>query len=255
VVAATNIDLMAAVATGTFREDLFYRLNVFPIQIPSLRERVDDIPLLVEYLIERYAKKTGKKIKTITKKSLDLFQAYEWPGNIRELQNVVERAVILSDGERFSVDEKWLKHESSQESRRGSIPDGALSRDRKRERAFIETALADSEGRVSVRPGPRTGWEFRDKRSSRRFVAWASTSTGFGTRNFRLLESQLFRSTCRRLAVRAIDPLISVYKKYRPSHFSRDATACSLAFNLPKISRCRTSAVRSDQPRVMDPIS
>ena len=149
VVAATNIDLMAAVATGTFREDLFYRLNVFPIQIPSLRERVDDIPLLVEYLIERYAKKTGKKIKTITKKSLDLFQAYDWPGNIRELQNVVERAVILSDGETFSVDEKWLKHESSQESRRGSIPDGALSRDRKRERAFVEAALADSEGRVS----------------------------------------------------------------------------------------------------------
>src|SRR5437773_788983 len=156
VVAATNIDLIAAVATGTFREDLFYRLNVFPIQIPSLRERVDDIPLLVEYLIERYAKKTGKKIKTITKRSLDLFQAYDWPGNIRELQNVVERAVILSDGETFSVDEKWLKHESSQESRRGSIPDGALSRDRKRERAFIEAALADSEGRVSGPSGAAT---------------------------------------------------------------------------------------------------
>ena len=156
VVAATNIDLMAAVATGTFREDLFYRLNVFPIQIPSLRERVDDIPLLVEYLIERYAKKTGKKIKTITKKSLDLFQAYDWPGNIRELQNVVERAVILSDGETFSVDEKWLKHESSQESRRGSIPDGALSRDRKRERAFIEAALANSEGLVSGASGAAT---------------------------------------------------------------------------------------------------
>src|SRR2546422_9407821 len=156
VVAATNIDLMAAVATGTFREDLFYRLNVFPIQIPSLRERVDDIPLLVEYLIERYAKNTGKKIKTITKKSLDLFQAYDWPGNIRELQNVVERAVILSDGETFSVDEKWLKHESSQDSRRGSIPDGALSRDRKRERAFIEAALADSEGRVSGPSGAAT---------------------------------------------------------------------------------------------------
>jgi formate hydrogenlyase transcriptional activator len=156
VVAATNSDLRAAVATGTFREDLFYRLNVFPIQIPSLRERVDDIPLLVEYLIERYAKKTGKKIKTITKRSLDLFQAYDWPGNIRELQNVVERAVILSDGETFSVDEKWLKHESSQESRRGSIPDGALSRDRKRERAFIEAALADSEGRVSGPSGAAT---------------------------------------------------------------------------------------------------
>jgi len=149
VVAATNIDLGAAVAAGTFREDLFYRLNVFPILIPSLRERVDDIPLLVEYLIERYAKKTGKKIKTITKKSLDLFQAYHWPGNIRELQNVVERAVILSDGETFSVDEKWLKHESSPESRAGSVPNGTLSRDRNRERAFIEAALADSEGRVS----------------------------------------------------------------------------------------------------------
>jgi formate hydrogenlyase transcriptional activator len=156
VVAATNIDLLAAVATGTFREDLFYRLNVFPIQIPSLRERVDDIPLLVEYLIERYAKKTGKKIRTITKKSLDLFQAYDWPGNIRELQNVVERAVILSDGETFSVDEKWLKHESSQEPRRGSIPDGALSRDRKRERAFIEAALAESEGRISGPSGAAT---------------------------------------------------------------------------------------------------
>src|SRR5436309_743085 len=156
VLAATNRDLKAAAAAGTFRQDLFYRFNVFPIQAPSLRERVDDIPLLVEYLIERYAKKTGKKIKTITKNSLDLYQAYDWPGNIRELQNVVERAVILSDGETFSVDEKWLKHESSQESRRGSIPDGALSRDRKRERAFIEAALADSEGRVSGPSGAAT---------------------------------------------------------------------------------------------------
>src|SRR5207302_10694162 len=98
VLAATNRDLQAAVAAGTFRQDLFYRLNVFPIQLPSLRERVDDIPLLVAYLIERYATKAGKKIRTITKQTLALFQAYDWPGNIRELQNVVERAVILSDG-------------------------------------------------------------------------------------------------------------------------------------------------------------
>src|SRR6202030_2427954 len=93
ILAATNRDLKAAVAAGTFREDLFYRLNVFPIQIPSLRERVDDIPLLVEYLIERYAKKAGKRIRNIQRKTLELFQAYDWPGNVRELQNVVERAV------------------------------------------------------------------------------------------------------------------------------------------------------------------
>jgi PAS domain S-box-containing protein len=153
VVAATNIDLMAAVTTGTFREDLFYRLNVFPIQIPSLRERVDDIPLLVEYLIERYAKKTGKRFKTIRKRTLDLFRAYDWPGNIRELQNVVERAVILSDGETFSVEETWLKRESSQESRRPSMLDRGLSRDTERERALIEAALAESAGRISGAAG------------------------------------------------------------------------------------------------------
>ena len=149
VVAATNRDLRAAVAQGTFREDLFYRLNVIPIQIPSLRERVDDIPLLVEYLIDRYAKKAGKKVKTITRKTLDLLRAYDWPGNVRELQNVVERAVILSDGETFSVDEAWLKRESPQESRRVSMSDTGLSRDIERERALIEAALAESGGRVS----------------------------------------------------------------------------------------------------------
>src|SRR5436309_3563921 len=86
VLAATNRDLQAAVAAGTFRQDLFYRLHVFPIQLPSLRKRVDDMPLLVEYLIERYVTKAGKKIRTIKKQTLDLFQAYDWPGNIRELQ-------------------------------------------------------------------------------------------------------------------------------------------------------------------------
>src|SRR2546430_8851110 len=99
VLAATNRDLRAAVGEGTFRQDLFYRLNIFPIRIPALRERVDDIPLLAGYLIDRYAKKPGKKIRNINKETLDLFQAYEWPGNIRELQNVIERAVILCDGE------------------------------------------------------------------------------------------------------------------------------------------------------------
>src|SRR6266481_7100121 len=108
VLAATNRDLSVAVGDGRFRQDLFYRLNVFPIRLPALRERVDDIPLLVEYLIDRYAQAAGKKIRNITRKTLDVFQAYDWPGNIRELQNVIERAVILSDGETFSVDETWL---------------------------------------------------------------------------------------------------------------------------------------------------
>src|SRR5262245_26851719 len=153
VVAATNRDLKAGVAAGTFREDLFYRLNVFPIQVPSLRERVDDIPLLVEYLIERYAKKAGKKIKAISKRTLELFRAYDWPGNIRELQNVVERAVILSDGETFSVDETWLKREPSQESRRQSMLASGLSRDTERERVLIEAALAESAGRISGAAG------------------------------------------------------------------------------------------------------
>jgi formate hydrogenlyase transcriptional activator len=109
VLAATNRDLRSAVEAGTFREDLFYRLNVFPIHLPSLRERVDDIPLLVEYFIDRYAKKAGKNFGNITNKTFQLFRAYDWPGNIRELQNVIERAVILCDGETFSVDEAWLK--------------------------------------------------------------------------------------------------------------------------------------------------
>src|ERR1700730_3528761 len=111
--AATNRDLKSAVDAGTFRQDLFYRLNVFPIHLPSVRERVDDIPLLVEYFIDRYAKKAGKNFNDVTKKTLELFQAYEWPGNSRELQNVIERAVILCDGETFSLNETWSKRASS----------------------------------------------------------------------------------------------------------------------------------------------
>ena len=111
VIAATNRDLGAAVASGSFREDLFYRLNVFPIDVPSLRERADDIPLLVEYLVARSARRAGKKIRHIEKATLDLFKAYTWPGNIRELQNVVERAVILCEGDTLSVDESWFKHD------------------------------------------------------------------------------------------------------------------------------------------------
>jgi len=154
VLAATNRDLNTAVAAGTFRPDLFYRLNVFPIQIPSLRERPDDIPILVEYLIERYAKKVGKRIRTIRKKTLELFQAYDWPGNIRELQNVVERAVVLCDGDTFSVDETWLKRKLPQPSLPLSMPEGALSRlDADQERRIIEAALAESGGRIAGRSG------------------------------------------------------------------------------------------------------
>ncbi|MGH9425357.1 MAG: sigma-54 interaction domain-containing protein, partial [Terriglobia bacterium] len=153
VLTATNRDLKAAVDRGVFRQDLFYRLNVFPIQMPSLRERVDDIPLLVEYLIERYAKGAGKKIRNIKKKTLELFQAYHWPGNIRELQNVIERAVILSDGETFSVDETWLKWESNGLAG-PTVPFTVTLAEgerelAQREREMIEAALAECHGRIS----------------------------------------------------------------------------------------------------------
>jgi transcriptional regulator with GAF, ATPase, and Fis domain len=146
IIAATNRDLKAAVAAGAFRSDLFYRLNVFPIAVPPLRDRKDDLPLLVGYLTERYASKIGKKIKNIHKRTLELFQAYDWPGNIRELQNVIERAVILSDDETFSVDELWLQSESPRSHDAGS----GLARPRAdQERKLIESALAESRGRVA----------------------------------------------------------------------------------------------------------
>ena len=146
VLAATNRDLQAAVAAGTFRQDLWYRLNVFPIQLPALRERVDDIPLLVEYLIERYATRAGKKIRTINKRTLELFQTYDWPGNIRELQNVIERAVILCESDTFAVEERWLQRESSPPSR-PTMP--LVAARAEHERALIEAALAECRGRVS----------------------------------------------------------------------------------------------------------
>src|SRR5262249_14264850 len=112
VLAATNRDLGAAVDDGSFRRDLFYRLNVFPLYVPALRERKDDIAMLVEYLVERYAKRSGKRITHTSKATLELLQSYDWPGNIRELQNVIERAVILCEGETLSVDEKWLRRDT-----------------------------------------------------------------------------------------------------------------------------------------------
>ncbi len=146
VVAATNRDLDVAVERGTFREDLFYRLNVFPIRIPPLRERLDDIPVLAEYLIERYAKQAGKSIRTIRQQTLELLQAYDWPGNVRELQNVIERAVILCEGETFAIDESWLKGKPSH------APIGIgrqVTTLAEAERALIIAALAQSGGRIS----------------------------------------------------------------------------------------------------------
>jgi formate hydrogenlyase transcriptional activator len=146
VLAATNRDLSSAAAEGTFRQDLFYRLNVFPIQVPALRDRVDDIPLLVEYLVDRYAKKAGKRIRSISKDTLNLFQNYGWPGNIRELQNVVERAVILCDGEIFCVDPSWLLPTSPNPT----APTIPLVADlAEREKAMIENALRESGGLIS----------------------------------------------------------------------------------------------------------
>lgn len=146
VIAATNRDLTAAVSTGNLREDLFYRLNVFPIRIPPLRERTGDIVLLVEYLIDRYAKRSGKKIRTINASTLDLFQQYDWPGNIRELQNVIERAVILCEDETFTVDETWIKRQAPVQVKTSvRLVDTIVER----EKQMIEAALAECEGLIS----------------------------------------------------------------------------------------------------------
>jgi formate hydrogenlyase transcriptional activator len=146
VLAATHRDLNALVAEGRFREDLLYRLNVVPIEVPPLRERVADIPLLVEYFIDRFGKRAGKKFKAIDKRSLRAFQSYLWPGNVRELQNVIERAVILSEGETFALDEGWLKRELHASPRRTSTLHGTLV---KQEKEMIEAALAACQGRIS----------------------------------------------------------------------------------------------------------
>jgi formate hydrogenlyase transcriptional activator len=145
VVAATHQDLNDLVSGGKFRRDLLYRLNVLPIQMPSLRERAADIPLLVEYFIARFGSKTGKKFRTIDKRALKLLQAYEWPGNVRELQNVIERAVILSDSDCFAVDEIWLTREPYPAPPPTVALGSALLN---REKEMIEAALAESRGRV-----------------------------------------------------------------------------------------------------------
>ena len=151
VLAATHRDLNALVDEGEFRQDLLYRLNVVPIEMPSLRERKGDIPLLVEYFIDRFGKKAGKKFRTIDKKSFKLLQSYDWPGNVRELQNVIERAVILCEEEVFSVDETWLSQERPVS--RTTALNGALL---KQEKEMIEAALAESQGKISGPTGAAT---------------------------------------------------------------------------------------------------
>jgi transcriptional regulator with GAF, ATPase, and Fis domain len=146
IIAATNRDLAAAIASGTFRADLFYRLNVFPIEVPSLRQRKEDIPMLVEYFVTRYAEKAGKQISKIDKNTLKLCQSYVWPGNIRELQNIIERSVILCTGDTLRIEEAWL---SSKDTPRPKSS-GALTENlHSYEKELIEAALAESKGKVA----------------------------------------------------------------------------------------------------------
>jgi formate hydrogenlyase transcriptional activator len=145
VIAATNRDLTAAVAAGTFRQDLFYRLNVFPITVPPLRDRAEDIPVLLDYFVARYAKSSGKSIRRIGKDTMRMMREYGWPGNIRELQNVVERAVILTETETFIVDQNWLKPAP----RKSAGPQEGLSLLAECEVEILEAALVKCHGRIA----------------------------------------------------------------------------------------------------------
>jgi formate hydrogenlyase transcriptional activator len=148
ILAATNRDLQKAIAAGTFREDLFYRFNVFPIHVPPLRERKEDIPMLVEYFIDRFARKAGKDIRSIDKQSLEFLESYSWPGNIRELQNVVERSVVLCDTDTLRIDKSWLSVGVSASASPGRA-ESLASKIHEQEREFIERALAEADGKVS----------------------------------------------------------------------------------------------------------
>jgi formate hydrogenlyase transcriptional activator len=144
IIAATNRDLPAAVSAGAFRQDLYYRLNVFPLEMPPLRERQEDIPILVDYFVGRYARNAGKTFRRVAKQTLDSLRSYPWPGNIRELQNVIERSVIVSDTDELTVDESWLSTTAQVES--GIGLSGPLAAHAK---AIVEDALRACGGRVS----------------------------------------------------------------------------------------------------------
>jgi formate hydrogenlyase transcriptional activator len=159
VVAATNRNLQEAIAAGTFRSDLFYRLNVFPIEIAPLRERREDIPVLVEYFIDRCARNVGKHIRGIEKNSLDLLQSYPWPGNIRELQNVIERSVIMCETENFSVDQTWLAWLAQQPlATEPKIPLELSEKLAAQEKEMIEAALEKAQGGSSDLPARPPNW-------------------------------------------------------------------------------------------------
>jgi formate hydrogenlyase transcriptional activator len=143
VIAATHRDLSVEIERGVFREDLFYRLNVFPIEVPPLRERREDIPLLVNYLLDRYARKAGKSIRRVNKRALQHLQSYPWPGNVRELQNVIERSVILCDSDEFTIDESWLSTKPTVDDRLKLSSSLAVH-----EKAIVEEALRAAGGRV-----------------------------------------------------------------------------------------------------------
>ena len=151
VIAATNRDLQGSINAGTFRSDLYYRLNVFPMEMPPLRKRREDIPLLVEYFIDRYASKAGKKIRGISRATLERLKSYSWPGNIRELQNVIERSVIVCETETFTVDESWLSRTPTNETTQVGGPLSKMPPSEEKE--TIEAALAHTQGRISGRTG------------------------------------------------------------------------------------------------------
>jgi formate hydrogenlyase transcriptional activator len=168
VIAATNCDLPSAVRSGKFRLDLFYRLNVFPIHVPPLRERPEDILLLAKYFIERYAAKEGKRIRRVEKRTAELLEVYHWPGNIRELQNVIERAMIFCDSDTFFVEEAWLQPAWSQPEPKSLV--GLQPSLINQERELIEAALLETRGRISGPDGaarrlgvPRTTLEYKIK--------------------------------------------------------------------------------------------
>src|SRR6185295_1248900 len=153
ILAATNRDLAADVDEGDFRRDLYYRLNVFPVNVPPLRERIEDIQLLAEYLLKRYAKKAGKKITTFDRLTLEMLQNYDWPGNVRELQNVIERAVILCDTPVLYVDDTWFRREAPSRAGQPVYFNDTVNSS---ERELIERALSESEGRVGGPKGAAT---------------------------------------------------------------------------------------------------
>jgi len=146
VIAATNRDLATAIASGTFRADLFYRLNVFPIDVPPLRERKEDIPMLVEYFVKRHAEKARKQISKIDKNTLTLCQSYHWPGNIREVQNIIERSAILCTGDTFWVDEAWLSSQGAPRPKSSGLLTETVQN---YEKGLIKAALAESNGKVA----------------------------------------------------------------------------------------------------------